>query len=267
MVTSRDELLPVRDETCDVGGELVVGFGALAVAQREQVVERAHERADLDRAQRGRRNRSVCQPVVVLVQLAGDGAQVVEAEAEEQPGEQRVLELGIGEEVVDERRPVLVERDPCLDVVEHLESGREARLERVLGEDALREAVQRGERRVVELLECLVATYALGRVDDPVGAAGGGSLELAANPVAQLRCGRLRERDRGQVAELQHAGSDERYDAVDERGRLARAGARLDEEAGIVRVAHSSARFVVDRRAHTTSSSSPSGRSSESSRS
>ncbi len=65
------------------------------------------------------------------------------------------------EQFVAEALPPLVEPNPRLDVVVDLERRREPRLERVLGQDAMGEAVQRRDRRGVELLPCSRAALAL----------------------------------------------------------------------------------------------------------
>ena len=67
--------------------------------------------------------------------------------------QERALERGIVEQLVDEAGPALLERDLRRDVVEHLDARRQAGLDRVLGEEPLRERVQRGDRGRVELVE------------------------------------------------------------------------------------------------------------------
>ena len=60
---------------------------------------------------------------------------------------------GVVEQLVDEPFPARVERDRGRDLVVDLDAGREPGLDRELGEEALREGVQRADRGGVELVE------------------------------------------------------------------------------------------------------------------
>ena len=118
------------------------------------------------------------------------------------------------------------------------------------------------ERGVVELVEGRAAAGACAGVGDPLDGARRRGLEAGPDAVAQLGGRGLGERDRGELAQLHAPGRDERDDAVDQRGRLARAGARLDEDADVVVVAHPRACRGVDRGRHSSSPSSLSSSSS-----
>jgi hypothetical protein len=102
----------------------------------------------------------------------------------------------------------------------------------VLTEDAPGEAVERADRRAVEVVEGGAAaqgplTVAFGR------GRSGLVVELLAHPVAQLGGGLLGERDGGQLVDARGAGGDEADDAVDQCTGLARARSRLHEESGV----------------------------------
>ena len=171
--------------------------------------------------------------------------------------------VGIGEEVVAEPLPPLVEPNPRLHVVVDLERGRKAGVERVLAKDAVREAVQRRDGRGVEALAGDGAPLAFVgrklRVDRR-------QFESPPHAVAQFGRGRLGERDGDEVVDLAHrAGGDEPDDAVDQDPRLARAGAGLDEQVAMEIVADASPAVVIDfekgmlprERRHASDSSSP----------
>ena len=117
--------------------------------------------------------------------------------------EQRALERGVVEQLVDEAGPALLERELRRDVVEHLDARREPGLDRVLGEEPLRERVQGGHRGAVELLERAAAARAPRR---PCRRRAARSLERAADAVAQLGRGLLGERDRGDLAHRARRG-------------------------------------------------------------
>ena len=80
-------------------------------------------------------------------------AEVLEPHARREHQNDRRLELGIVEQLVDEPPPALVERDARRDLVADLDPRRQPGLDRELGEDALRERVQRADRGRVELVE------------------------------------------------------------------------------------------------------------------
>ncbi len=106
----------------------------------------------------------------MLVQDSCHPAEVVEVDAQRERGEEDGLELRVGDERVEELPPALVEADRRLHVVDHLETGWEPGLERMLGEDALGEAVQGREGGVVDVLERNPAPLALVRRERRIGA-------------------------------------------------------------------------------------------------
>ena len=190
-------------------------------------------------------------------------AEVVEPQPEHDATEERLLEIGVGEERVDELAPALLEPDTGADVVEDLEDGRQPRLERVLGEESLREPVQGGERGVVDLVERSTTARAVGLVVDPVDSAGRGGLQAGPDAVAQLSGRGLGERDRGELAELDGTRRDQCHDAVDEGRRLPGARTGLDEDAAVVVIAdpRPGVRVAGDGEAHASPPSSSSSSS------
>jgi hypothetical protein len=165
------------------------------------------------------------------------------------PGPDRVeqhdaaRERGIDEQPVEEPGPAVVERDLRADLVRHLQPRREAGFDRVLRKEPLRERVQRRDRGAVELVERALRDGGRRRYER-------GLLQRLTDPVAQLGRRLLREGDRRDLAH-RHAADDERVDAVDERLRLPRARASLDEQRVIEAFDDRAARdvvFVVEQR-------------------
>ena len=114
----------------------------------------------------------------------------------------------------------------------------------VLGEEPLRERVQRRHRGAVELLEGELAA----RRRDGSSVAARRLLERPADPVAQLGRGLLGERDRGDLAHGHVAARDQRDHPVDQRLGLARSRARFDEERLVERLDDRGARRRGPRR-------------------
>jgi hypothetical protein len=85
--------------------------------------------------------------------LDGDAPQVLGADPGGEGEQQATLERGVVEERVAEAGPAVLEGDLAGDLVEDDDVGRQACLDGVLGEDALGEPVQGGDRRGVDLLE------------------------------------------------------------------------------------------------------------------
>ena len=96
----------------------------------------------------------------------------------------------------------------------------------MLGQEPLGEGVQGADGGAVELVERDPAAVA----DLGAGAGVGLSLELLADPVAQLGGGLVGEGDGGDVGQLGGSARHQSHHPVDQRGRLARAGAGLDEQ-------------------------------------
>ncbi len=235
--------------------EEIVGLGAEGAAELGEVVERGEERGGVDRRRDlGRERRS--HAVDVVVEHLRHVAEVVEAQPEREPDQERLAEGWVLVEAVEELAPTLLERDPGPDVVEDLEPGREPRLERVFGEEALGEPVQGGEAGLLELVERVAAPLPLVGTSDAGGLTGDGAFERAADPVPELGGGGLGERDRGELAQLDPSGRDERDHAIDEGRGLARACAGFDEEADVVVVAGGGPCRVVDGHPHGAASSS-----------
>ena len=75
---------------------------------------------------------------------------------------------------------------------------------------------------------------------------------------AQLRGGLAREGHGGEVLDLVRAGRDPRSHALGEHLRLARTGARFDEDVGVELLADDPAGFLVLQRDQCASSATPS---------
>ncbi len=118
---------------------------AASIALEQRVQVQAGDRQRRDAVARG--------AVVMLGEDARELAVPVRLHAERAEDEQRLGQRLVGEQLVERALPPVLERNRLLDRVEHLEAGRQRRFERVLGEDPLRERVQRGDRRVVERLQ------------------------------------------------------------------------------------------------------------------
>ncbi len=142
--------------------------------------------------------------------------------------QQRALESGVGEEIIEDASPATIKGDARGDLVEDLHPRRELGLHGVLGEDALGEGVEGADGGAVELADGgLAAGGRLGR--------GGGSLgvlvEIATHAIAQLGAGLLGEGDGGDVLELDARGHQSDH-PVHQCGGLARSGSGLHEERG-----------------------------------
>jgi hypothetical protein len=227
-------------EVGELGQQLVV-LGAASVAlgdDRIDVGQQAVEPAGPVRDLAGRRRGAVAGEVPVLVEGERDQPQAVGTDAARGGQEERALDRRVGEQLVEEAAPPVVERHRRRDLVQHLDARWEARLDRVLAEDALGEAVERPDRGAVEVVERgAAAGRPLGvgraaRAARGIGAVGQLGGQRSADPVAQLGRCLLGEGDRGDRVERRSAAGDEPDDAVDERARLARAGPRLDEQGG-----------------------------------
>ena len=190
---------------------------------------------------------------MVFAEHVRDLAESLDRQVTGDPRHECRLQCRVVEQPVDERRPALVEVDAGLDVIEDPETRGQADLEGMLAQETLREPVQRAECRVVELGQGPGAAVPGGLVAEPVVVAGRDSLERGADPVAELRGGGLRERDRGEVAQVDVPGCHQAHDPVHERGGLAGPGARLDEETDVVHVAHRVACRLVVEGGHGTS--------------
>ena len=232
-----------RCESADVQEELVLQHPALR-EPGDRFLERGEDGLDVDGGRRAHGSRRRLEPLVVLVQHACDTAEVVEVDAERERRQQDRLELGIGDERIQELAPPFVEPNRGLDVVDDLEVGWQARRERMFGQDPLGEAVQGREGGVVDVVERDPAPLALLGGEPRVE---GGPLEAVPDAVAQLAGGRFGERDGGELAHPDTAARDQRDDPVDERGGLARTGARLDEQRRVVEIADLVARRRIDR--------------------
>ncbi len=135
----------------DVAREQVVGALAGVAPELEQRVERVEDRARGRRPGAPRRRSTRRRaPATGRGSRATRGRSTVSMSMRRpsaEHGEQGVLEGRVVEERVDEHVPALFELDPRGHVVEHLETRGQPGLERVLGQDPLREPVQRRRAR------------------------------------------------------------------------------------------------------------------------
>ena len=100
-------------------------------------------------------------------------------------------------------------------LVEHAEVRVDRSLERVRLQEAVAEAVNRGDPGAVELTREVVSVELR---------------EAAADPAAQLTCGPFRVRDREHRVDRETAVADGAHEALDEHRRLSGAGAGGDED-------------------------------------
>ncbi len=218
-----------------------------------QVVDRLTQ---LRRSQRWDRRRAgrVPQAVVVLGEREPGGSQPRDGQAGRQPDGQRRLQVGVGEEVVDQRRTSAA-RSP-----------RSLRSARGRGSPAGARSRRDARSTGADAKPCSVVSAASSswssawrhrrRASASRGwsvRAGRGVLEAGADPVTELRGGRLGERDRREVTQLDVAVGDERDDTVDERRRLAGAGTGFDEQARVVPVSDTCPGGLVADAAHSGS--------------
>ena len=170
----------------------------------------------------------------------GEGAQLAGVDVGGVQQEDRALEVGIVEELVEDR----VQRRSKATAEDTSSStstlGGQPRLDGVLGQQPLGERVQRADGGAVELGERDAAPLGLGPV-----AAAAFSCSAAAHTVAQLGARLLREGDGGHLAQLDRARGDQGHDPAHQRGGLPRAGARLDEQGGAEVVLDPVARSLI----------------------
>ena len=137
---------------------------------------------------------------------------------------------GRAEQLVEEALPALLERHGRRRLVVDPQPGGSPASTACADEDALGEAVQRGDGGLVDLVE----GHRQARPDlGGEGGVDGALLEGGADALAQLGGGGLGEGDGGELAQPGGAAADEPDDAGDEGGGLAGAGARLDEQRGV----------------------------------
>ena len=199
----------VEAET-ELVGRITAGFGAdlvhRSLGRPEQVV---------DRGRFGPRFRDpLAHQVPVVAEGLGQRPQGVGAHPGGHEELDGPLEGRIGQKLVAEHGPALVEGHLGADLVEHLDARRQARLDRVLGQEPLGEGMEGADGGAVELVESGPAPG----TGLPVGVRLGPLLQLAADAVAQLRPGLLGEGDGGDGPELGPARGHEGQDPVDQRG-------------------------------------------------
>ena len=225
-------------QSVPIVGELVetrehgVGVGPAVDARCAHRVELLEPTVERQPGQR-RRLADPIEQVPVVVEHLGHRAEMLQLHVGREEDEHRRLERRIVEELVDELVPARLERETRRDLVAHFDPGRQSDLDREFGEDALRKRVQGGDGGRVEVVE---RGLAAGPHDLRLGGRRRPPPELPANTVTELRRGLLGERDGGdrrhRDGKVGSVGGDQSDDPVDERGRLARARAGLDEQSG-----------------------------------
>jgi hypothetical protein len=176
----------VRLALIEAQHEVVVAGDAMVtlLAQRRQLIGPL-----LDGGRRHRRRGwDAIEQVPVRGEGFGDRPQLIEPHARGEPEHDDGLRVGVVEQLVDEPIPPRVERDRRRDLVADLDARRQAGFDRELGEQALRERVQRGDRRRVERIQ-------RGRARDITRA--GRNLQFGPDPCPQFGRGLLGEGDRG----------------------------------------------------------------------
>ncbi len=241
--------------------QLVVVRRAVVAALRE-LAQAADEFAHVGhrhRRRRGLRQDAVVDEVPVLAEQQGERPDVLEVHAQRHREQQRLGDGVVVEQRRLQLRPAFLERDRRADLVLHVDDRRQPRLDRVLGEQALRERVQRADRGAVEVVERLLRRVVLIRIGSPH------LLELGAQPVAQFGARLLGERHRGDVAQPHAVVEHERLDPADQRGRLARPGAGVHEQRrGGIGADALPLVLVLQCRGHTSASASGSIRATSS---
>ena len=151
-------------------------------------------------------------------------AQLVEGDADGHPQQQRFRHGLVVEQLAADPRPAVLEGDGRPDLVQHLDLRREPGLDGVLGEQPLRERVQRADRRLVEVVERLACRFlrTVGLQHRP--------LERHAEPVPQLGSRLVGEGHRGDVAQRDVVVQHQLEHPVDQRRRLARTRTSVDEQ-------------------------------------
>ena len=181
----------------------------------------------------------------------GDTGHLGQSEQRQTEGEAE-LEIGsevrVAEEGVGEGGPALDELELGWDAFVDLEGRWQPSGDRVLGQDALGEAVQGGDHRLVDCARGLAATSPLSGVGQPPGRRG--PLQGDPDAVAQLGGGGFGECDRRQPRRLRDpTGGEETHDPPDERGRLPGARPGLDEQVSLEVVLDRVARIAVGEQA------------------
>ena len=119
-----------------------------------RIVDGRDDRTDVDLGQRWLGELHPDEPVPPTVQQAGELTDAVRRHGERVRHQEIVSGIRIGEQLVTEALPPMLEPDTRLDVVVDLERGRQACIERVLSQDPVGEPVQRRDRGGVEPLAC-----------------------------------------------------------------------------------------------------------------
>ena len=203
------------DEQGQARGELVV-VGRALVGARHHPVECVEHAVGVERRRLGLGSHALLDEVPVGVAGERDGAQRGAGGVGIEGEEQWPFDSGVVEQLVEETGPALLERHLRRDVVEDLDTGREAGLDRVLHEEPLRERVQGRHRGAVEIVEGGGGACRRHRMGVHLIRIDGHAFEFAADAVAQLGGRLLGERDGHDLAHRHVGHGDQRDHAVDQ---------------------------------------------------
>ena len=187
------------------------------------------------------------QQIVVVVEADRDVTEVLQGHAHRERGAQRVLRRGVVQRHVEPLRPAVFECDLGCDLVAGGETGRQARFERALAQEAAGEAVKRLDGGQVELFDGAFAVRPLFLAEAAVF---GGPFQGFADAAVQLGGGSLGKGDGGDAAHFRPARLDECGDAVDEAAGFAGAGPRHHDHVLVEVMDDRVARGLVGRGDH-----------------
>ena len=148
----------------------------------------------------------------------------------------------VGREPLQEVGPRPVLRSERLGLLQFAKAGGQSGLERPFAQELGAECMDRAQKSLVDALDRLFQRLAL-RVSGCE--AGRGSFQLHLESLPQFGGGHAREGDRSDLLHLAGAIAHKRHHAIDQRGRLARARPRLDEEAALQILANAKTRSLV----------------------
>ena len=189
----------------EVDGQLV--GHAQPEARRKQLPSGVNERPEVEGRRLRPRHVGTLHAVPVVVELLGHRPQLGGGDAELQRQDDGALQLGAAEQLRVEGPEALVEVELGGDLVQHRQRRGEPGLDRVGGQDALREGVQRAQGGLVEVVERGAAAL----LHHAVAVVGSLLEQGQPDPLAQLVGRLLREGDGGDRLDGR-ARADERDD-------------------------------------------------------
>ena len=183
------------------------------------------------RVRHHRHRRRWVQPVFgevpVVVEGPGQRVQVLQLDTHGQRRHQDVTDRVVVQQSALDHRPALLAGRGGPDLVEHLQARRDLGLDRVQGQDPLRERVQGADGGEVDLVEGLLGALPLLSARVRVM---GGALERGAQPVRELGGRLLGEGDRGDVLDGHPVTEHQGAHPMDQGSGLARPRPGVDEQ-------------------------------------